>query len=108
MFFLRDSLGSLINDTGADIVVLTETWLSDEIETGALFQCNKKFTVYRLDRADRRGVGVLIAVNSGFESFLLCVTTNLELLWCCLSIGVKKNNHRACYRPPNPNYDFAE
>lgn len=108
VFPKRDSLSSLINDTGADIVVLTETWLSDKIQTGELFQCNKKFTVYRLDRADRRGGGVLIAINSCFESFRLSVTTNLELLWCCLSIGFKKNNHRACYRPPNPDYDFAE
>lgn len=104
----RDRLSALINDTDADIILLSETWLSDQIATSELFQCHKTFTVHRCDRSERRGGGVLIAVNECFQCTLLKIPCRLEIVWCYVTICFQKIVFGICYRPPNSNGSFCE
>lgn len=60
----RDELHSFIEDTEADIAVLTETWLHGGILDNEIFPSNMNFTLYRHDRTCRRGGGVLIAIKN--------------------------------------------
>lgn len=103
----RDDLCAFLDTVEADIVVLTETWLSAKIPNHELFTCNKVFTCYRADRGQRTGGGVLIAVSDDLQSSVINISTPLEMIW--VSIG---SNHRriivgVCYRPPSFDNTFA-
>ncbi|XP_055604965.1 uncharacterized protein LOC129753190 [Uranotaenia lowii] len=67
-----------------DVIVLTETWLNDEIFSQQLF--GDVYDVYRNDRdalttGKRRGGGVLIAVANRWNSLQVSIHTDLEMLW---------------------------
>lgn len=104
----NDRLNALFNDSEADIVVLTETWLTSKISVDELFQCDKNFVVYRRDRSDRTGGGVLIAISDQLKSFAVSVTTDLEIIWCCLTFNYKKIILGAAYRSPSFATGFCE
>lgn len=104
----RDSLSAIINDTDADIILLSETWLSDKIASCELFQCQKAFTIHHYDRSERTDGGVLIAVNECFHCSLLKIPCNLEIVWCCVTICFQKMVFGICYRPPNSIGSFCE
>ena len=57
---------NLVNSTGADVVVITETWLKEGIhqdsEIGDVGGFNSNYKIYRRDRKDGYG-GVLVAVR---------------------------------------------
>lgn len=104
----KDDLCSVINDSNADIIVLTETWLNSKITTPELFQCNKQYVVYRSDRTGRIGGGVLLAVNESIDCFSVPINTNLELIWCCLTLSFKKILLGVCYRSPSSDSSFCD
>lgn len=83
----------------ADIVVLTETWLLSEVKNCELFSCEKKYTVYRHDRSDRSGGGVLIAVSEGINSYVVPIQSELEFLCTCVTLNHHDVIVCACYRP---------
>lgn len=83
--------------TDYDVVVLTETWLNDEICSPQLF--GDLYTVYRNDRdpfstGKSRGGGVLIAVSTRLTSSELPKATNqrLEQLW----VLIHGTGHNVC------------
>lgn len=57
-----DDLRSITDSSGANIVVLTETWLTSKIRDGEIMPSHKKFNIYRQDREGKTGSGVLIAI----------------------------------------------
>lgn len=59
LYSKKESLSASINESEADVIALTETWLSRKIASNELFQCNKKYGVYRRDRGCKIGGGVL-------------------------------------------------
>ena len=60
-------LESLVYLTKCDILSVTETWLNCNIKDRDIL--NNEYTIFRKDRAnDKRGGGVLLAVNSNITS----------------------------------------
>ncbi|GBN78909.1 hypothetical protein AVEN_101668-1, partial [Araneus ventricosus] len=93
-----------------DVILITETWLCDDIDSLELF--DERYLVFRRDRGSssdscRRGGGVLIAVKKCFNPCILDLPgSDLEAVW--LSI---KLNHRqkmlvcVVYFPPSSRAD---
>lgn len=65
----RDAFCAVINDCQPEIIALTETWLSSKIRDSELFYAHKKYRIFRNDRKERIGGGVLIAVDECYEWF---------------------------------------
>ncbi|EEC09661.1 hypothetical protein IscW_ISCW008313, partial [Ixodes scapularis] len=59
----EDSLRSLIDATECNIDVLTETWLNSSICDTELLSTFPNFDIFRRDRANKRGGGVLLAAH---------------------------------------------
>lgn len=70
----RDELSSYLDDSDADILILTETWLYPDVTNEELFPDKHNYNIYRRDRVDRRGGGVLIAVTKTVSSVPLDIT----------------------------------
>lgn len=94
----RDELQSLLDATETDIIALTETWLTPNIES---FEILPNFTVYRHDRVGRRGGGVLLGVKSAIHSRPVIVPCDIEMVWCMLGPQHVKLLVGVCYRPPD-------
>lgn len=103
----RDGLHTTMDSWDADIVALTETWLSAKVANSELFQGQKTFNAYRNDRESRSRGGVLIAVASSIDSSILDLETELEFIPVCVTINFLKFILGCCYRPPSPNTTFV-
>ena len=83
-----DELSILCNSVRPAIVAITETWLTDDIVDNyiALSIDNCSYTVYRRDRTERQGGGVLFYVRSDIQSHLLSYIDMgpHEALWIAL------------------------
>lgn len=89
--------------------MLTETSLSDKITNDEPFECQKNFNVYRLDRTDRLGGGILISVSDALASFDVPVpSSSLEFLCTCVHLNSKDTLFCVCYRPPNAPPTFCD
>ena len=101
-----EDLEVVINENNADIVCITETWLTNNIPDSVVEM--KEFSLVRKDRGDdRRGGGVCAYINSsiGFTTIDELNNSSFESLWLylrpnrlprgfsCLIIGV-------IYHPP--------
>lgn len=102
----RDSLASAIDTTCADVVVLTETWLHSQVQNNEIFQTTRNFTIYRCDRNNRQGGGVLLAISEDLKSHCIHIPSNLEILWAIIELGYQKIIVGVCYRPPDHTSDF--
>lgn len=96
----RTDLSSLIDTCNADIVALTETWLSPSVTNDEILECNVAFNIYRCDRDNRQGGGVLIAVSDHLHSYVVPTTCSLELICVCVRINHRNIIFCCCYRPP--------
>lgn len=65
------------------------------------------FTIYRNDRSDRRGGGVLIAAKKHITSFPVDIPSKLEILWVCITSPSSKHLLGVCYRPPDSPQSFV-
>lgn len=104
----RDALTPIIDSCAADVVALTETWLTDKIYSEELFHCDKNYVVYRRDRDLKPGGGVLIAVADNIVSARIALTTSLELVCVRAVIDHQNTLICACYRPPNAPTTFCD
>ena len=68
-----DDLRLQASSTCADIVLVSETWLNDEIDDGLIFMNN--YSSYRCDRVLRKGGGVAVWVNNTLRSNTLAPVT---------------------------------
>ena len=82
-----------------DIVVVTETWLSDSIPS-SLFHCNKYYDIYRFDR-DGTGGGVAVFVKNCLQSYEIRVPNidGLEAVLIAITSGKQKLFVGAVYKP---------
>lgn len=87
--------------------MLTETWLTSKINSSELFDSTKRFNVYRRDRGDRCGGGVLVAVADHISSSFVPVVTNLEIIFVEICTCYKKIILGICYRPPSCDPSFV-
>lgn len=46
----RNNMCSCIDSTDADVIILTETWLSSKVKDSKIFSCPKRYNIYRCDR----------------------------------------------------------
>ena len=84
-----DELSILCDSLQPSVIAITETWLNDEITDCCIsISTNNGFhyTVYRHDRTERQGGGVLFYVRSDIQSHRLSFidTGNHEVLWIAL------------------------
>ena len=89
----------LIEDVDPDIIVGTETWLSNDILSSEVLPTN--YNVFRRDRNDSHG-GVLLAVKNDLVCTPIYTSKNSELL--AIKLQVSKSRSiiiTAVYRPPN-------
>ena len=91
---------SLVESNNPDIILGIESWLTDDVFTGEVFQNN--YTVFRRDRQGRIGGGVFIAVSDRFScSRYLNFETNCEVVWCSVSLNYGRKVYVCSfYRPP--------
>lgn len=107
MFPKRDELCSVVDSCDADLIVLTETWLSAKVYNNELFHGTKRYNIYRNDRIDRSGGGVLLAVANTVVSYHVPSVCALEMTWVCACLNYKKWLFGVCYRPPTNNSMFS-
>ncbi|XP_053686381.1 uncharacterized protein LOC128735925 [Sabethes cyaneus] len=93
-------------DTEFDVIILTETWLNDQICSPQLF--GTSYNVYRNDRdaestGKKRGGGVLIAVSNRISSSRTSsnVECEIEQLWVDIAAGCRTIRLGAVYLPPD-------
>lgn len=91
----------------AEIILGTETWLTDSIEDKELTFSNS-FTIFRKDRSASRGGGVMIAVKRDYLATVFNLDTPLELLWVKMQLSGTTYVVGVCYRPPQSNPDFVD
>lgn len=103
----RIELCSYLDNCECDILVLTETWLHQEIRNDEVLPDFNNFTIYRNDRNDKRGGGVLIAVKQHITSFPVILPSQLEILWVCITSPSTKHLLGVCYRPPDSPQSFV-
>ena len=106
-----DELFVAVSDAEYDVIILTETWLNDEINSLQLF--GTMYTVYRRDRdpascGKTRGGGVLIAVSNKFSSKQkTCAILDIEQLW----VSIRYCDTDICvggvYLPPDSSSDVS-
>lgn len=102
-----DDLCGLISDTDASIVALTETWLSPDKSNDQLSPLTDDFVLYRHDRIERRGGGVLIAVRRCAVSDFVQTNSPLDICWVSVDVGHGRVVIGVCYRPPGCDGDFV-
>lgn len=102
-----DVLSAYCEDSDSDIVVLTETWLSPDVRDDELFPRHLDFSVFRCDRTQQRGGGVLIAIKKHISYFVVIVCHDLKLVCVCICSAYSKLVLIACYRPPNSDGNFT-
>ena len=95
---------NLIDRTDPDIVVATETWLTDgkhqDGEIGGIGDFSSNYRIFRRDRKDGYG-GVFVAVRNSLSSARVEeLETNSEIVWVKIKlVGTKTLYISGCYRP---------
>lgn len=81
--------------------------MSAKIDNKEVFECEKTFNIYRSDRVNRLGGGVLIAVAENLHSYHISHASCLEMVCVCVRINHRDMIFCACYRPPNASLTFC-
>ena len=93
----------MCESTGADIIVGTESWLTDQHLSTEIFSDECK--VFRHDRNKCKGGGVFVLVRNHFEtteSEELKVDFNCEMIYVHLKVTGNSSLYMgAFYRPPD-------
>lgn len=96
-------LSSLIDSCSASLIAVTQTWLTDDI-----FLTHASYNIFRCDRANRRGGGVLLAIKSELSCLPIMITTFLECVWVLLKGSSADILIGVFYRAPDMGSGFAE
>lgn len=89
------------------MLLLTETWLTDDIRDDEVLSELPNFQLYRNDRASTRGGGVLIAVHEQLSCSVVHIKTELEMLWVLIKARPQSVVLGVCYRPPRASSNFS-
>ena len=96
------SIDILVETTCPDVILGTETWLSNDIPSSYFFDQGPGYSVHRRDRPNDPHGGVLIAVKNNLEMTNIVESRDLELISGTLIITkTKKMLLCAYYRPPD-------
>ena len=107
LFGKRAELNNLIESNKVDVLIGTETWLKPDINNSELLLDD--FDIYRRDRTEKGGGGILLAVRKCFTSEYIHKGKNSETIFCKINIkGRKPILIGAIYRPPDKNLELCE
>lgn len=104
----RDLVCSFLDDSDCDILALTETWLNPDITDIEIFPDRNNFHIYRNDRKNKRGGGVLLAVRKTVQSYAINVHSDLEMIWVACVTKFTTLLIGNCYRPPDCSHSFVD
>ena len=98
-----DEFTSLVNSLGPKIIAITESWYNESII------CLHDYVLYRCDRCNTTGGGVLLYVHNSLQS-VSCTPLNdsniNEAVWCTIQL---RNNDQmivgVVYHSPNSNFE---
>ena len=100
-------LTSLVNSFKPKMVAITESWCKDFIGDAELYLQN--YVMYRCDRCNTTGGGVLLYVHDSLQSVSCTPLNDLhinEAVWCTIQL---RNNDKmlvgVVYRSPNSSFD---
>lgn len=96
---------NLVDSCDADIVIGTESWLSDDVANSEILRSGYK--LYRRDRKTRGG-GVFLCVKSALYVRNSWFSNNLEILGMEIDVLGNPVEIIACYRPPNDGYEILD
>lgn len=91
-----------------DCILVTETWLSESKITNAMLSGDGKYQVFRRDRPDRNGGGILMLIRSCYSVNQIEITDNIELICVDLHLNEQKFRIICIYRPPNYNLENSK
>lgn len=97
-------LEHLLISQNPDVLLLTETWLHNEISDSSIFP--PAYKVFRWDR-DTRGGGVAIIVKRTISTMPLHCTLP-EMVWCRITYANKVYLIGTVYRPPSTSPKFLD
>lgn len=103
----QDNVNNLIAVCNPCVILGTETWLSRDIDNNALF-INKDYTIYRKDRNQSRGGGVLVAIKNCFSTTPILFDTDIEIVFVRVKFTFSYAKIGACYRPPDEHVSFND
>lgn len=91
------------------VIIFTETWLKDNVFDSELL-CDK-YQIFRCNRNDRNGGGVLIAISCLFQSEVVLLDKSLliEFISVVIMLQYKRIFLTCSYIPPNSDsYIYAK
>ena len=91
----------LVETTKPDVILGTETWLSQDIPSSYFFNSALGYKVHRRDRPQDPHGGVLLAVKDDIEVLDVERHKELELITGTIKVGQKKMILGSYYRPPD-------
>ena len=94
-----DELRERVRRSKTDVVAVTETWARENI--GDAEMAIEGFNMFRKDRKDRLGGGVVIYVRSGIEATVEPVLTAKgfeDAMWCWVGRGAERMLMGVVYR----------
>ncbi|KAL3872380.1 hypothetical protein ACJMK2_040310 [Sinanodonta woodiana] len=91
----------LIKTTNPDIILGTETWLTEEVNTTECFSSSLRYKVHRHDRKNDPHGGVMIALKDDLELLDVQKSKNLELISGRIKLNRNKDLIIASYYRPD-------
>ena len=100
-----DELLHLIQDCDPFVIFITETWLSKCIPDAHL--CLAGYSIYRKDRDNGETPygGVLVAIKTSLNPSSVNISTNLETVFCYITVNSVKMKLGLVYRPPSSSQE---
>lgn len=87
--------------------MLTETWLNASILDSELLPLFNDFDIFRCDRKNKRGGGVLIAAHHSLQCCAVDIPCSLEAIFIRCKAAVPPVTIGVCYRPPDSDPAFV-
>ena len=102
-----DEFTSLVNSLGPNVIAITESWCNEFIGDAEIGLHD--YVLYRCDRCNTTGGGVLLYVHNSLQSESCTPLNDLnvyEAVWCTIQL---RNNDQmrvgVVYRSPNSNFE---
>ena len=80
IFNKLDELKALLREESVDLIGITESWARDEMLDKEIIL--EDYNIFRKDRLERRGGGILLYVRKGIMCEVIKQNSEIESLWC--------------------------
>lgn len=107
IYYKTDILKAIMHRCSAEIIIGTETWLSEDV-TNSELSLPSSLIIFRKDRTGSRGGGMVVVINKLHHHSPISVDSPLEIVWASCHIVHVTCVIGAYYRPSNSNSEFSE